>query len=163
MQNAIAKGHHRKHLGLTVKKVVERQTQRARQKRTDGGLEMRRQRQPMKNMRQAVKASGVEHRQHNHEQRQERVTDQVKGLIEGQQVEQRLLQVKQRRPTEGETKRAVGDDAGQPRGNNHLGLEIRRTVKDLGGEQRPRQRRPENGRDAGAHACRHEDSPFRGT
>ena len=84
----------------------------------------------------------------------------MQGSIECQDVEEFGRQRKQWCPAEHRTERAVGDDTGESSGDDDLGLEIGRTVKNLGGEQRSCQRCPEDGRNARPHARRHEDAPL---
>ncbi len=68
----------------------------------------------------------------------------------------------QRFPTGICAKDAIGNDAGEPGGNDDLGLELGGTVQDFGGEHRPGQRGPEDRGDPRPHAGGHQHPPFGG-
>ena len=109
--------------------------------------------QPAEGPLAAIEGSRVEQRQECHEQRQEQIGAQFHGTAErqGGNAEQRL-------PATEHAEDAVGYHAGDPRGNDDLGLELGRAVQDLRGEHRPGQGGAEDRCDARAHARRHEDA-----
>ena len=114
-------------------------------------------REPVEKPFAAVEGPRVQHRQEGHEDRQNQVRPELPGVgeLEIGYGEQRL-------PAAIGPENAVGDDAGDSRRDNDLGLELRRTVKDFGGEHRPGQRRTEDCADSGAHAGGHQHAPLGG-
>jgi hypothetical protein len=160
LQNAVAERQHRQRLRLRregegAEAEVEGQAEQPDQEPAQRRLNVPRAGQAVEQVRQAVEGARVEHGQHDHEDGQKRVGDQLEGDLEGQGGGDRRGQGEQGRPAEDQAEGAVGDDAGQGGGDDDLRLEVGRAVQHLGGEQGAGQRGAEDGRHAGAHARRH--------
>ncbi len=134
-------------------------------KARQGRLEVPRDAKLLEEPADSVEASHVEQRGNDHAHRQSGQRDQQHGIVElqaGHNRKQRLERGADAKDVPADqSEDAVGDRAGDERRHEGLGLQVLVAVEDLDGEDRPGQRRLEDGGNAGAKAGRQKDSPLR--
>ena len=138
---------------MPAERIVQDETHQARQEGPDRRPEMGPHGQAVEEVDHAVKGPRIERGQHDHEEHQEQVGPQPPGIVEDE-----IRRVEKRFPARVKAVGAVGDDTGDGGGHDDFGLEFRRAVKHLGGEQGAGQRGAEDGGNARAHAGRHQDA-----
>ena len=163
LQRAVAERQDRKHALVPAQGEVEGEAECTREAGANGGLEVRADRQAVEEVGQPIEAARVDHRQHHQQEGQDRVTDEMGGLVEHQEVEHGRGKREERGPAEDQAERAVGHDTGESGGDDHFGLEVGGAVEHFGGEERTGQRSAKDGGDARPHARRHEDAALHGT